>query len=117
MATLRKCNGSCCAGNSRARFTDVQRLRTAFEDGGSEVAVSTVDLLMNDSDAFVQQKRPCYGYGYGYNGLIGGNMNKAAMWESIIDELEETCLSKIERPEKRGPHIETVYKVPVVGFK
>jgi hypothetical protein len=34
-----------------------------------------------------------------------------------MDELEETCVSKIERPERRGRHIETVYKVPVVGFK
>jgi hypothetical protein len=93
----------------------VQRLRTTFEDGGSEIAVSAVDLLMNDTDAFIQQKRPCYGYNS--SGLIGGNMNKAGMWESIIDELEETCVSKIERPESGGPHLETVYKVPVIGFK
>lgn len=96
-------------------FSDVERYSLKHDDGSREVAVSTVDLLLEDCDAFILStisNRFCYG-----SNCRNGNLNKHGMWESILNELENTCISKTTRSHKYNKKCETVYTVPVVGHK
>ena len=101
MATLRRID----CDEQKARISEVSRFRTTLEDGSQEVAVSSVDLILNDSDSFISQK------GCG----IGGNLNKAGQWSKVIDELENTAVKITDRVSDNG-FMETVYEVPVVGY-
>lgn len=114
MATLRKsCCCTSCTGKFKARFTEIKRSCTSFEDGSEEIAVSSVDLMM--SDAFIRDK--AQSSSYSSVSSIGGNFNKDCLWETVLEELENTCLSKVERIRKRERFTETVYTVPVIGYK
>jgi len=96
-------------------FSEVVRYNLKHEDGSREVAVSGVDLLLDDCDAFILAGvggRVNYGTNY-----RSGSLNKNGLWEKVLEELEATCISKSERPNKYTEKIETVYTVPVVGHK
>ena len=97
--------------SSKAHFSDVKRERVTHEDGSKEVAVSAVDFLLSDTDSFVNSVK-------NYSSRVqGGNLNKNNMWETVIEELESSCISKIERPQQHTGKMEIVYKVPIVGHK
>lgn len=117
MTTIRRfCPCHYCVGNFRTQITDVKRSKTEYEDGTKEFAVSSVDLLLPNTDVFIQNKS----MGYAGYPIVGGNLNKHGLWEDFIGELEATCINKHERAvTKRGRKglMETVYTVPVVGFK
>lgn len=96
-------------------FSEVVRYNLKHEDGSREVAISGVDLLLDDCDAFILAGvggRVNYGTNY-----RGGSLNKNGLWEKVLEELENTCISKSERPNKYSEKVETVYTVPVVGHK
>ncbi len=96
-------------------FSDVVRYNLKHDDGSREVAVSSVDLLLEDCDAFILSSLPS-GFCYGTN-CQNGNLNKHGLWETIINELESTCITKTVRAHKHHKKCETVYTVPVVGHK
>jgi hypothetical protein len=102
MTTLRKSNSF--ADQAKARFVEIRRPHTNFEDGSKEYTVSTVDLLVFDIDGFIRNKD------------IARSLNKSGLWFDIIEELEQTCITKIERPTREGAY-ETVYTVPVIGVR
>jgi hypothetical protein len=83
-----------------------------LEDGSEEIAVSGLDLLFPDFDDFIKQDTKGR-----WDDKKFGNMNKGALWDRVIEELEDTCVSKIERMEKRERTMQTIYRIPVVGYK
>jgi hypothetical protein len=116
MATLRKaCCCSSCTQDYKAHLAAVVRPRTDFEDGSKEIAVSFVDLLLPHCDAFINEATT--GMGYSSRDKIGGSLNSGGLWESVVCELEASCLIKEERVHRHRRTLMTVYTVPVVGFK
>eukprot|EP01032_Pedospumella_encystans_P035326 gene35326-39962_t len=74
-------------------FSDVVRYSLKHDDGSREVAVSSVDLLLEDCDAFILGSLPS-GFCYGTN-CRNGNLNKHGMWEKkMIMSLE--CTTKYQ---------------------
>jgi len=97
-------------------ISDVVRYQQSHEDGSLEVAISSVDLLLDDTDSFIQFKPGATHCRYVGNYRCG-NLNKNRLWERFVAELEVTCISKTERPHKIHEKMETVYTVPVIGHK
>lgn len=101
MATIRKnCH---CSPEFRTEISDVCRPKSDYEDGTKEFGVSTVDLLLPNAEAFIR-------------GASGCSINKHGLWEAVINELETTCVTKVERSTRNGT-TETVYTVPIVGYR
>lgn len=100
-------------------FDRVDRFSVSHEDGSKEVAVSTVDLLLDDSDSFVTSSaladRSWRQYYYG--ACRNGNLNKHGLWDTILEELEGTCIKRVERMNVKINSYETIYSVPVIGHK
>ena len=66
---------------------------------------------MPGRDAFIQERTNSYGR------IAGGNLNKGGAWEAVIEELEATCISKMERKDNRDRRLtQIIYCVPVVGY-
>ena len=111
MATIRRtCTCRWCISSFGMNISEVKRHRTTFEDGSSEIAVSSVDFLVSNTDSFVMGCNKYYA-----SKCIGGNINKGGLWDTVLSELERTCISKVERLPKYGSQMETVYTVPIVG--
>lgn len=99
------------------QISEVVRYQHTHEDGSKEVAVSSADLLLNDTDSFILHKYDTSRYG-GYSRCYQfGNLNKNNLWEDFIEELEKTCISKSDRVHKAHEKCETLYTVPVIGHK
>lgn len=114
--TLRRNTYSCgCIPRSLA-FDMVNRFKVTHEDGSKEVAISTVDLLLDDTDTFILLDFSRMWYCC--NGATRcGNLNKHGLWDAVIEELQETCVKKVERMNLARYSYETVYSVPVIGHK
>jgi len=98
-------------------ISEVVRYQHTHEDGSKEVAVSSADLLLHDTDSFILHKYDTSRFG-GYGSYCRfGNLNKNNLWEDFIAELENTCISKSDRVHKRHEKCETLYTVPVIGHK
>lgn len=97
-------------------FENVNRFSVAHEDGSKEVALSAVDLLLDDSDGFLLASTTRKSR-YFYGGCKNGNLNKHGLWETVMEELEETCVKKVERMNVAMNSYETIYSIPVIGHK
>lgn len=122
MATYRNCAG--VWGERSLRLGDVVRPQTTT-DGGKQAAVTMVDLLLGgDVAGFVfgngyhSRQRDWFASRYNRSwGGVGGNLNAGGNWDTVINELKETCVSAMpvhSRYDKRQKV--TVYTVPAIGF-
>ncbi len=97
-------------------INEVVRQRVRHDDGSQEVAISSVDLLFDDTDHFILND-PIDSSSRHSIKCRNGNLNKNRLWETVLEELESTCISKSERVNKYHELGETVYTVPVIGHK
>lgn len=88
------------------KIENVDRFSMAHEDGSVEVALSTIDSLLAKHGVFAAE-----------NAHSNGNLNKQGLWDSLLEELEITCLRKEERMNVAQNSYETVYTVPVTGHQ
>lgn len=114
--TTRRCWLAHCCMPMDLEISDVVRFERTHEDGSKEIAISSVDLILGDTDSFIQYKPSASHCRYVGNYRCG-NLNKNKLWERFVDELESTCITKTERPHKLHEKMETVYTVPVIGHK
>lgn len=114
--TTRCCWLAHCCMPMDLEISDVVRYQHTHEDGSQEIAISAVDLLLDDMDSFIKYKPSATHCRYTGNYRCG-NLNKNKLWERFVEELESTCVLKTERPHKIHEKMETVYTVPVIGHK
>ena len=101
---------------TKLEFSDVQRDVLTNDDGSKEVPVTSVDLMLEGTNAFILRKPDCGRYYSKCGGTISGNLNKNKQWDTIVDELERSCISKMDRMNENHTQWETVYEVPIVGY-
>ena len=114
--TLRYSRLAHCCFPLDLMISGVVRQRVTHDDGSKEVAISSVDLLLDDTDNFILNDPHDSNCRYDCK-CRNANLNKNKLWETVLAELENTCISKSERVNKHHELGETVYTVPVIGHK
>ena len=88
------------------KFTNVNRPFEKLSDGTKEIAVTPIDYMFSDTDAFIKT-----------NGNVGGNMNKCGLWDDVIQKLEGSCINRYERLDKNKERMEIIYSIPITGYQ
>eukprot|EP01032_Pedospumella_encystans_P008587 gene8587-10173_t len=114
--TLRYSRLAHCCFPLDLMISGVVRQRVTHDDGSKEVAISSVDFLFADTDNFILNDPHDSNCRYDCK-CRNANLNKNKLWETVLAELESTCVSKSERVNKHHELGETVYTVPVIGHK